>query len=206
MRNGFTLMELLVALVVFGLLMVGLTRGIETGFKTWERQADSVGQTSELDAVDRALRGMLGHLDAGGGVVLAQIAGDSSHFEFTSDLPHAAALADRHADMNLLLSGDKLILRWSPHRHEQVIGAGLGLHPPGYHDPNAHDEVLLRGVAAIELAYWHKPDAVGQGAGWRADWSEHFPPELIRLRIRFAKTDHRHWPDLVVALVPEPGG
>ena len=47
-QSGFTLLELLVALVVLGFLMVGLTQGVRTGLAMWGAQTRRLGETGEL--------------------------------------------------------------------------------------------------------------------------------------------------------------
>ena len=58
-QSGFTLLELLVALVVLGFLMVGLTQGVRTGLAMWGAQTRRLGETGELDAGARVLRTLL---------------------------------------------------------------------------------------------------------------------------------------------------
>src|SRR5271155_5681229 len=58
-QAGFTLLEILVALVVFGFLFVGLNQGTRTGFALWNAQTRRIGETEELDAIARMLRSLL---------------------------------------------------------------------------------------------------------------------------------------------------
>jgi general secretion pathway protein J len=74
----------------------------------------------------------------------------------------------------------RLVLRWRPYAPHA--------RPAGFTETE-----LLRGVARLELAYW-RPDA-----GWSAEWEGGELPALIRIRLGFAPTDRRRWPDLVVA-------
>ena len=60
--SGFTLLEILVALVVLGLLMIGLTEGTRLGLRTIETQARLTDRTAGLDAVDQTLRTLIGGL------------------------------------------------------------------------------------------------------------------------------------------------
>jgi general secretion pathway protein J len=179
--RGFTLLELLVALVVFGLLMAGLTQGVRFGLAAWDRQARSVDAGSELDAVDRALHGLVARLDP------AMAVGGRAHAAaFTSELPQLAGLANPEADLLLLVDArHRLILRWTPHLHALRFAA----------PPPPREEVLLDGVDRLDLAYWSR----GGDGGWRESWDETDPPALIRIRVVFPAGDRRHWPDIVAA-------
>jgi len=50
---------MLVALVVLGFLMIGLTQGVRAGLALWDAQTRRVGETAELDATARTLRRLL---------------------------------------------------------------------------------------------------------------------------------------------------
>jgi len=57
---------------------------------------------------------------------------------------------------------------------------------------------LLRGIARLDLAYWGTT-APDSPASWLAQWDGPAIPQLVRIRLTFAKGDGRHWPDMIVA-------
>ena len=182
---GFTLLEVLVALSVLGFLMLGLAQGLRFGLLAWDRQAQVIAARSDLDAVDRVLRRLIEHLDPGTLREPPQILGTAQGLEAVTDLGAAAGgLGVREADIRLSAEGGRLVLAWRPHLHATRFAA-----PP----PRDQAE-LLRGVAALELAYWG-----GTTAGWRPEWREAALPALVRLRLRFAAGDRRRWPDIIAA-------
>jgi general secretion pathway protein J len=197
-QNGFTLLEVLIALVVLGLLMVGLTEGVRAGLSLRQAQLRRLDRTAELDAVMRGLRNILG------GVVIvpdgvppaaiagsAEFRGEPNSVSFVGDVPTGLGTA-RRADMTLALrDGGRLVLSWIPHRHVRLFG------PP----PRPIETVLLQGVQQLELNYWGAPSRA-QPAAWQARWVSPQAPELVRLRLSFNKGDPRRWPDLVVNIRP----
>ena len=80
--SGFTLPEILVALVVLGLLLSGLGLGIRYGISALERQANTIAAHDELDSADHLLRGLIARLDPA-----APVAGTAHAVGFRSDLP-----------------------------------------------------------------------------------------------------------------------
>jgi len=52
-------------------------------------------------------------------------------------------------------------------------------------------------VAKLAIDYWGA--APGVTAVWRSRWSGAVPPELVRIRLSFGKSDRRRWPDLIAA-------
>ncbi|MEA2756969.1 MAG: ral secretion pathway protein [Aliidongia sp.] len=195
---GFTLLEILVVLVVFGMLLTGLSKGIQLGVKAVDRQGVALGERAELDAVDRTVRELITHTEPGNGRSPVHIEGKEDHFRFQSRLPVAVALVTREADMTLMVDDQqRLILRWRPSLHEL----------PFEEPPEPTDTVLLEKVDKLEFAYWAPDDGSGHPPGWRDEWLAPYLPTIIRLRVTFPKGDQRHWPAILIApLVEQPGG
>ena len=192
-QSGFTLLEILVALVVLGFLMVGLTQGVRAGLTMWGAQTRRVGETADLDAGARVLRRLLSgiSLPSAGGFLVAS---STEKFEalpdsltFVGNLPTGFGTT-RRADITLELHEGRLVLRWTPRRHE------LSIAPP----PEPIETELIRRVERFDLAYWGSPSP-GEPAGWQSRWDRRDIPELIRVRLGFAKGDRRRWPDLIAA-------
>jgi len=193
-QTGFTLLEMLVALVVLGFLMIGLTQGVRAGLALWDAQSRRVGETAELDAVARTLRRLLNEIapppPAGVATIAAsnpELKGGAESLAFVGDLPTGLGTT-RRADITLELRQGRLVLRWIPHRHE------LSNAPA----PEPIETELIRGVDHLDLAYWGSPSPE-RPTGWQAQWDGPAIPQLIRLRLVFAKDDRRRFPDLIAA-------
>ncbi len=187
---GFTLLELLVGLVVFGFILAGLTQGVRYGLRAATAQTRLVDRNGELDAVDRALRRLLVEADPGSSRDGPTLSGTAGRISFVSVLPGAVSgFVGQQADVALGLdAARRLVLRWSPHLH---VGrpAGGGPRP----SLPVQETEILRDVQRLEIAYWKD--------GWQAGWDENAMPALVRLRIVFPPGDPRHWPDIVAAPV-----
>jgi general secretion pathway protein J len=184
---GFTLVELLVVLAVFGLLAVALAQGTRLGIRAWNAETKVVAERDQLDATDRALRLLVEHVASPGAGAGPQLQGTQDAIETRTTLPESVALASRLADIRIqLVQGHRLLVRWRPHLHE-IPFAG----PPPWQDAE-----LLSGVERIRFSY----RAVGADA-WRDDWSDASLPAQIRIHLDFAPGDPRRWPDIVVAPV-----
>jgi general secretion pathway protein J len=193
---GFTLLEMLVVVVVLGLLIVGLAHGVRAGLTLWDAQSRRIGETAELDAAARVLRALLSGIapppSSGltGVASTTEIKGSADSLSFIGDLPTGLGTTQR-ASITLALSQGRLVLRWTPHRHE------LSSAPA----PEPTETELVRDVDQLELAYWgaSSPD---QTAGWLAQWDGPGVPDLIRVRLGFGKDDRRRFPDLIAASQP----
>jgi general secretion pathway protein J len=192
-QGGFTLLEMLVVVTVLGFLIIGLTQGVRTGLTLWEAQSRRVGETAELDAAARILRALLSGIAPSpsvgptGGAGGLELKGSAASLAFVGDLPTGLGTTQR-ADITLELSRGRLVLRWTPHRHELSTAAAS---PPT-------ETELVGNVERLDLAYWGTTPS-GQETGWQAQWDGPAIPELIRVRLVFSANDRRRFPDLIAA-------
>jgi len=189
-QAGFTLLEILVALVVLGLLMLALTQGARFGLTAWEMQARGIATRDDLAAVDRALRRMIEQMHPGTPDEEPRVTGLPGALSFRTALPlPAGAVPATLVEAALGVAATRhLVLRWTPYLPATRLG------PP----MPAVETVLLRGVDHLELAYWRTARR-GDPGGWQRDWRLRELPGLVRIRIVFAPGDPRHWPDIVAA-------
>ena len=180
---GFTLLEVLVALAVLGLLTGLLAAGLRVGLQAWRRETRLLHAHADLDATDRALRRLIATMEPGTIGAPPLIAGSADRLAFSAMLPPGAGITGP-ADLLLMVDQDhRLVLRYRPHRHV------IALRPP----PPMRETVLLGDVARLDLAYWPR----GAPFGWRRAWTGPVLPGLVRLRIVFPDGDPRHWPAVV---------
>lgn len=183
--NGFTLVEILVALVVFGLLLAGLTQGIHYGMQAWQSQVRLSTGPQDLDAVDRTLRHMIEVMDPGDGISPAPVTATRDRLAFITILPNDAG-SERvlHVTAELLVDpARRLVLRWSPDLHAERLRPA----PP----PTVTE--LLGNVARLELSFWRP------SGGWVTSWNYPDLPALVRIRVVFPEGDPRHWADIVAS-------
>lgn len=188
-RNGFTLLEILVALVVLGFLMAGLTQGVRFGLQAWGMQTRGVARQADMDATLRALRRLIEQADPGEANESGTVQGQPHTLALRTRLPPSAGLAGE-LDSDVAIGVDaqhRLVLRAVPHPHAERLGPA----------PAPLSTVLLDHVDHVDFSYFR---AAGKGAGWHTAWADPDPPALIRLRVGFLGHDkQRQWPDLVAA-------
>jgi len=189
---GFTLLEILVALAVLGLLMAGLVQGLRTGVAAWNNQTRVLAARGDVDATDRTIRTLIARMNPGGASGRPPILRATARsLTFTTTMPDAAdALPSRVADVTLIVDdAHQLALLWAPHVRSLVTAAATATPPP-----TPEKVVLLRDVDRLEFAYWQD----GQ-QGWQSEWRGVSLPKLIRVRILLPPALGRVIPDIVVS-------
>lgn len=188
-QAGFTLLELLVALTVLGLIMIGVVQGIRYGIKSWDSEAHQLDTTAELDGTDRVFRELAHSISP---VRNGNFDGQRRSVSFVGRLPLAVPASRRAALVTLSVSADhRLLLRWTPYRHATPLVV-----------PKVAEVELLRNVRSIELSYWANPHVA---TGWQSVLSG-VMPSLMRLHIEFMPGDARHWPDFIAAPMVNAAG
>ena len=184
-EDGFTLLEIIVALVVLGVLLVTLSQGVRFGFTALGHQERALRLGEGLQATDRTLRRLVEDADPGTERDGARLSGRAHAMAFTSTLPIGDDGAPSLADIRLAVDGDgHLVLSWVPHLHAQRLQPA----------PAPRVSVLLGHVAGLDLSYWSDSDRQ-----WQRSWDATSLPGLVRIRIGFPEGDHRSWPDIVAA-------
>ena len=185
---GFTLLELLVALAVFGMLVVMLNQGVAFGLRATSMQGRADDRQGDLDAVDRALRRIIEDADPGIFPEPATLKGTTGSVSMITELPDRLTGRPERAEATIFASGGDLRLRWRKRRHVAPFG------PP----PPAQEMVLLQGVRSLQIGY-------SAGDAFLSSWSAERLPKLVRLKLDFADSS-RHWPPILATPKREPLG
>lgn len=176
---GYTLLEMLVALVVFGLVMAGIAQTYRFGLTAWSAGGRNAAGAESMAALDAALARMIADAQPG------SMTGQAGGLAFTTHLPPGAGVSGL-ADTTIVLAPDgTLTLRYGPHP------AGIPLTP----QPPPRTEPLASGVSGFSASYF-VPQRNGPPV-WSSSWSGNSLPLLVRLHLQFA--GGQDWPDLVTA-------
>jgi general secretion pathway protein J len=193
-QTGFTLLELVVAITLMGLVLVLLYGGLRLGLNGWDSGEARAEATNRLRLVEEFLRRQLAQSmtvyqtnDRQERTVV--FTGQADRIEFVA--PMLVQLGQGGLYRVRIEVGDgRLWIRWRPYLPaDPAAGA-------------ERETLLLEGVSGIEWAYFGFERDDDPQPEWRSDWaSPARRPLLVRLNLTL---QGEPWPDLVVALSEGP--
>ncbi len=197
--DGFTLVELLIAIALFGLVLAGLYGGLRIATRASEAGEARAGDSDELRAVMGFLRFELAQIyplvfsDEGDEEVIFQ--GEPDSLSFVARLPqHRGVEGTYLITLEVPEGGDRgrLVLRYrltKPDRQYLFESGDAG-----------KEVVLVPDIDSVAFSYYGKR---GRSARFYSRWDDpERLPALVRMRIRPAGRGVL-WPDLIVPIRAE---
>lgn len=194
--GGFTLLELLVAIMILSLVMTVAFGAVRLGGRSWEAGIERANASEEVRAVSDFLRRQFAQMIpmsmGDEGVIQIAFAGDRNSIRFIAPAPRHPAVA------GLLVytlvteeyaAAQRLVLSYAP------FDPGAGDLPEAESDQHL---ILAEGFAAISFEFFGKR-AADSKPSWHAEWQddEENLPELVRIRL-VAMNGIGNWPELVL--------
>jgi general secretion pathway protein J len=196
--RGFTLLELLVAITLLGLLAGLLFGGLSFGIRVWEKGDAELEKIAELQIAQGLIRRLISR------AMVSDLREDEDEnaaiFEGTSDTlrfvgpPPAQSLPGGLYRLSIgaddLSGKSRLVMSWRLlDADERETGAG--------EDENV--VVLVEDIADVSIAFFGSADE-DRESRWRDRWEDMSGlPLLVRIDVTFPEGDRRIWPELVVA-------
>lgn len=192
---GFTLVELLIAIALFGLILTGLYSGLRMATRASDAGEAHATDSDELRAVMGFLRFELGQVyplvfsDEDDQQVIFE--GEPDRLMFVARLPQHRGVEGAYL-ISLVADQDRLVLRYRLTKPDRAYLFESG--------DTGKEVVLVPGVENVGFSYYGKR---GRSARFYSRWDDpERLPKLLRLRIR-PKGRGVHWPDLIVPIRAE---
>lgn len=208
---GFTLLELLVAMTVLGVLTGLLASGLSFGTRVWERERTQLDATSELQLVQDVLRRVLAQAiplsspAEAGTTQEPSFVGTESSVDFLGPPPAQSLTGGIYAYRLLSRAegdGERLVLQWRLRPPQGTEARTRVTNAPAEEQDKLlaeHEVVLLDALGRVEFAFFGANEE-GSSATWRDNWRNATkPPQLVRLKVDFRPGDRRIWPELLIA-------
>ncbi|MBK1617721.1 prepilin-type N-terminal cleavage/methylation domain-containing protein [Lamprobacter modestohalophilus] len=218
--RGFTLVELLIALSLIGIITLLLFSGLRLGSRSWEA-VDSVSErVADLriarNFIERALRQTRAQAVVFDGVEVPVFAGDAEALEWVAPLSAHVGIpglyvlrltleeAGEYPRLVLtrwlfhpeILEGTDEIPAWEPLMDQAGLAGDLGPFDRDLAAGAYGRTVLLPQVARLQLEYFGQQ--TGFGREWSDEWIEQRElPEAVRLSL---STPSQDWPAAMIRL------
>lgn len=195
---GFTLLELLIALSLMGLVLVMVYSALWLGIRSWDAGDARATQLNDIRLVQGFLRRNLKQSrtvfrideDAQRVVVFE---GGAEHITFVAPLLDHLGLGGLYLielDMMEVEDVGQLRIRWQPYRPDSLDDNRV-------HEDDSEATLLLSEVENVQWSYFGVEEDDNEPA-WHERWvNSQQRPRLVNLRLRWRGEP---WPDLVVAL------
>ena len=153
-ERGFTLLEVLIAVAVLGMLLGLLGQGMAFAVRVTAMETQLSDRAADFPAVDAALRRLIANADPGVYPEPASMAGTNTSLAMVTQAPGADGTL-HPVDAVLFTTGGSLQLRWGVHRHVEHFGAPA----------RSENLVLLGGIQGLLIEY-----ADARTGAWRSRW------------------------------------
>ena len=195
---GFTLLELLIAMALLGILLVMLYSGFNVGIKSWDKGEAHADKLNEIRIAQEFLRRQLRQSvtvfrnDAVTGRAL-YFTGESDRIGWVAPMLRYLGLGGLYyLELDHVAGGDagQLRIRWYPYN-------------PGNEDTvldsdDSEQTILLAGVTEFEVEYFGA-DERGADPVWTSQWENlQQRPELIKVSVSLADNS---WPELIIPVL-----
>jgi general secretion pathway protein J len=191
---GFTLLEVLAALAVLGMILAALSAGLRFGQEALRTQSRDIEAENAIGPVDTALRSLIARAWPDPGGAEAKFQGTARTLSLRTMMPESlTGVRIRDADVSIGVDkAHRLFLLWLPwYRH------WIRAIPP----PQRIE--LLANVDHVEFSYWDPSLHLPPG-DWVSAWVGTSVPRLLRVRLVFTKGTGLRWPDIIVATARDP--
>lgn len=208
---GFTLLEVLVAVVIMAVIMTTAFGALRLGGRSWEAGVARASGNEAYRAVTDLLRRQVSQ------VIPLTWPGDAEQrlaFEGAPDqLRFVAPAPQQHRHAGLF---EYALTAQRQGLETNLVLSYVPFNPDAedFQTPASHQQLpLIQGLQRVSFDYFGSPTSAGAGAGiseppprWHQRWDADAqrPPELIRVRME-VNQGQQPWPDLYLAL-PSSGG
>jgi general secretion pathway protein J len=199
-QAGFTLLELLVALTLLGLVLAVIFGELRFTTRAWDAADAKLDRNGELLSVHSFVRQRLQQIhvrppnvvpDGENSPVIFD--GNSRSMEFLGTMPanvSEGGFYEISLSSQIGEDGNELFISWRPFDEDGTRRVA---------DTSDNSRVLLRGVREVRFSYFGQTGDNVTPQWWDIWPSRDAAPSLIRLRVSFEDDDPRSWPELMVA-------
>ncbi len=193
--KGFTLIEVLIAMTLLGVMVVLLFSSMKICAGSWQKGEDKIAEVNEVAVVYQFFQRHLSTAlplwnDFSGADKAFAFQGKNQELQFVSAFPASAKKSGLQLFSITFINDGK----------EQDIQVSIApFYPVTEGEEWRKEEVtLLRHIRSFSLNYFGSDDAQTEGV-WQEDWLEkEIQPRLVKIKI--TRDDGNYWPEMLIEL------
>jgi general secretion pathway protein J len=195
--SGFTLLEVLLAMSLLGMMMILLFSALSIGSKSWMQGEKKLAIVSEKTVVYQFFRRYLSTIQplqdqTDDRKKVLSFNGEPQRLQFVSMLPISSG---RYGFQNFIIEPD-------PQDTEQLLVKITPFYPAADgRDWKSEDVVLLSGVDDFQITYFGLTDEGGGDPLWTERWEQKTTLPLL-IKILIVLQDQSTWPEMIFSIKP----
>lgn len=201
--RGFTLLELIIAISLVGLIMMLSYSGMRVALRSWTQAEAVIGSEDELRLVHGFLRRQLAQAQAVGNSASnpdGAFKGTARRVDFVAPMPSGRVGVSGYYRFTLEFvqadTGLNLQVAYAPDLSTTSLDSVTG--------PD-HTRILVKDIESGEFSYFGTTNAFDTGS-WHTLWQQDASlPQLVRVRLN-TRNQSIDWPDLVIPIVTRGAG
>lgn len=196
--RGFTLLELLIAISITGLILVLAYSGIRLSISSWQKTSHTINNEEDLHLVYGFLRRQLAHIELpvriSASTTYQKFTGSARHMSFVAPLPGKHSSSSGLQRFNLFISesqqGLQLQVNFFPEQNNVDMPSDIEDFAP---------RVLAEGLESGRFSYFGAlPPA--RSAAWHQTWSTPDAlPQLVKVELSLSN-QAVNWPAMVIPI------
>ena len=197
-QHGFTLVELIIALLILSIVMALCASGFKFGTRVWNTIDVQAAQIDTIQAVQGFIRASMSNSlvhdrfveEEDGGKLENLFIGDTTRIKYVSYSPRYG-VDDYLYEYDLFLDYDnkRLSLHYRPFNKVENSESANSI------------STLVEGVEEIKIEYFSGyVDDLDSGSDWSTAWTNEFVlPLLVKINL-VLEDKQKHWPELVIQM------
>lgn len=198
-HNGFTLVELIIALSILSFVMVLCASSFKFGSRVWERVDYQSSHIDSLQAVQSFLRNSISHA-----LVKDKLRDDGFEDERSPALDVGSLFIGKPQHLKFISYSpqygvDDYLYEYQLYFDEQNKSLSIHYAPYNLNAENTNQPLsIIEGVKSLDIRYFSGFYSDDGKTSWLARWDDEYSlPLLIKINVKFVD-DSLQWPELII--------
>ena len=201
--HGFTLLELIIAISLVGLIMILSYSGMRVALRSWSQAEAVIVNEDEVRLVHGFLRRQLAQVQAGGDSTASSdgaFKGTARRVDFVAPMPGGRVGVSGYYRFTLeFVQADSGLNLQVAYSLDVPTTSSNGV------ADEDHSRVLVQDIESGEFSYFGTTNAF-DSASWHTLWQQDASlPQLVRVRLN-TRNQAIEWPDMVFPIVARGAG